>query len=114
MEEIKKLAAHFAVEFAKEKGVLKKYPLLALAITGIFAEGFEFAYSFDGSKDDCNIGENAFDYVSEKFEDIEKEDRVLFLLFVSTYAAGEHKGFDERDGITLDKDENGNIIGLTR
>lgn len=114
MEEIKKLAAHFAVEFAKEKGVLKKDPLLAIVITGIFAAGFEFAYSFEGSKDDCNIGEIAFDYVREKFEDIEKEDRILFLLFVTTYAAGEHKGFNERDGIQLDKDENGNIIGLTR
>lgn len=114
MEEIKKLAAHFAVEFAEEKGVLKKDSLLALTIMYIFAKGFEFAYSFGGSKDDCNIGETAFDYVREKFEDIEKENRVLFLLFVTTYACGEHKGFNERDGITLEKDENGNIIGLTR
>lgn len=113
MEEIKKLTARFAVEFAEEKDLLKKDPMLALVIMGVFADGFEYAYCFEGSKDDCKIGEKALNYVKENFEGLEKEAPSLFLLFMLSYATGANKGFKERDGITIEKDENGNIIGLT-
>lgn len=109
MEEIKKMAVDFAFKFAEEKNI--KDPLKMLVLMSIYANGFEYGYTFEGSKEDAKIGETSLNYVKESFKDI--DDALMKLLLTTTYALGMHKGFEERDKITIERDENGDITGLT-
>jgi hypothetical protein len=113
MEEIKRIAGNFAIEFIEEKKLFEKDPLMAIAVAGMFLDGFEYGYTFEGEKKDAKVGTAADKFVKEKDETIAKESPILYLLLMTAYAAGANKGLEERDKINIERDQDGNIIGLT-
>ncbi len=113
MEEIKKTAMDFAMEFVKERNLMEKNPLLALAVASVYTDGFEYGYTFEGTKEDAKFGNAADKYINEKASTTQKQSPILYMLLLTAYACGAHKGFEERDKIQVKYDQDGNIIGLT-
>ena len=113
MEEIKSIAMDFAMEFVKERKLIEKDPLLALAVASVYSDGFEYGYTFEGTKEDAKFGTAADKYINEKASTTQEQSPILYLLLLTAYAAGAYKGIEERDKIQLKQDQDGNIIGLT-
>lgn len=113
MEEIKKTAMDFAMEFIKERNLVEKDPLLALAVASVYSDGFEYGYTFEGTKEDAKFGTAADKYINERDSTTQKESPILYMLLLTAYAAGAYKGIEERDKVQVKYDQDGNIIGLT-
>lgn len=113
MEEIKRIAANFAIEFVEKEKLMERDPLLAFAVAGMFTDSFEYGYTFEGDKEDANVGTTADKFIKEKDGTIVNESPILYLLLIAAYAAGANKGFEERDKINIERDQEGNIIGIT-
>ena len=113
MEEIKKTAIDFAMEFIKERNLVEKDPLLALTVASVYTDGFEYGYTFEGTKEDAKFGTAADKYINERDSSIQKESPILYMLLLTAYAAGAYKGLEERDKIQFKQDKDGNITGLT-
>lgn len=101
------------MEFIKEKDLVEKNPLLALAVTSVYSDGFEYGYTFKGTKEDAKFGTTADKYINERDSTTQKQSPILYLLLLTAYASGAYKGFDERDKIQVKYDKDGNITGLT-
>ena len=113
MEEIKKTAMDFAMEFIKERNLVEKDPLLALAVASVYSDGFEYGYTFEGTKEDAKFGTAADKYINERDSTMQKESPILYMFLLTAYAAGAYKGIEERDKVQVKYDQDGNIIGLT-
>lgn len=113
MEEVKRIAADFAMEFIEKENLMERNPLLALAVASVFSDGFEYGYTFTGAEEDSKVGTAADKYLKEKNNTVEKESPILYLLLMSAYAAGAYKGLEERDKINIERDQDGNIIGIS-
>lgn len=113
MEEIKSIAMNFAMEFIEEKDLVKKDPLLAIAIAFVYSDGFEYGYTFEGTKEDAKFGTAAQKYINERDSTTREQSPIFYLLLLTAYTAGACKGFDERDKIQVKYDQDGNITGLT-
>ena len=115
MEELKKMAADFGLKYAEKHELIKKDPLFGLAVACIYADGFQFGFDYEGTKEDWkkNGGDLAMKYVEERDAEIMKKEPLLGIVFVIAYKAGVEKGIEERDVVQLDRDEQGNIIGIS-
>lgn len=101
------------MEFIKEKDLIKKDPLLAFAVASVYADGFEYGYTFEGTKEDAKFGTAADKYINERASSTQKESLILYLLLLTACVAGAYKGIEERDKIQVKYDQDGNITGLT-
>lgn len=113
MEEVKKIAGSFAIKFIEKINLIERDPLLALAVGSVYSDGFEYGYTFAGEKEDAKVGKAADKFLKEKNNTVEKESPILYMLMMSTYAAGAYEGLEERDKINIERDQDGNIIGIS-
>lgn len=113
MEEIKSIAVDFAMEFIKEKNIIEKDPLLALAVTSIYLDGFVYGYTYEGTEEEAEFGTAADKYLNEKDSTMQEQSPILYLFLLTAYANGAYKGIGERDKIQVKYDQDGNITGLT-
>ena len=113
MEEIKSIAVDFAMEFIKEENIIEKDPLLNLVVASVYMDGFEYGYTFEGTKEDAKFGTAAGKYINDRDSTTREQSPILYLLLITAYSAGAYKGFEERDKIKIERDENGDIKGLT-
>lgn len=104
MEKIRSIAMSFAMEFIKERNLIEKDPLLALAVASVYSDGFEYGYTFEGTKEEAKFGTAADKYINERDKTTQEQSPILYLLLITAYTAGAYKGIGERDG---------NITGLT-
>ena len=101
------------MEFIKEKNFIEKDPLLALAVGSVYMDGFEYGYTFEGTKEDAKFGTAADKYINQINSTMQEQDPILYFVLLTAYAIGAQKGIDERDKIQVKYDQNGNIAGLT-
>ena len=112
MEELKKMAADFGLKYAEKHEIIKKRPLLGVAVACVAGDGFMFGFEYEGTKDELKdkIADLALEYVEKHFEGIEP---LLGIAFVIAYRFGAEGGIDEREKVDFDRDEQGNIIGIS-
>ena len=113
MEEIKSIAIEFAMEFIKEKKLIEKDPLLAIAVASVYTDGFEYGYTFEGTKEEAKFGTAAEKYINEIDSTTQEQSPILYLVLLTAYAAGAYKGINERDKIQFKYNQDVNITGLT-
>ena len=115
MEEIKKIAAEFGIKYAEEGGLMEKNPILGLAVACVSADGFEFGFNYDGTKEELTktIAETALNYVKQKDDDVMRKEPLLGIALAISYRVGALKGIEEREKVQLERDEQGNIIGVS-
>ena len=115
MEELKQMAADFGLKYAEKFNLINRNPLFGLAVAYIYADGFQFGFDYEGTKEDWkkNGGDLAMKYVEEGNAEIMKKDPLLGIGFIIAYRSGVEKGIEERDVVQLDRDEQGNIIGIS-
>ena len=114
MEELKKMAADFGLKYAEKHELIKKksfnryycglhlcrwFPILTCDVT------------WDGLKNE--IDKIATEFVDKNFEGIDKANPLYHVLFMCVYDSAIKEGIKERDKFVLERDENGNIIGIS-
>jgi hypothetical protein len=74
-----------------------------------------FGLNYDGTPDKLKdkIVDLAFEYVKKHSEGIMDKEPLLGIAFAIAYKVGAEGGIDERDKVGLDRDEQGNIIGIS-
>jgi hypothetical protein len=115
MEELKQMAADFGLKYAEKHELIKKNPLLGVAVACVAADGFTFGFEYEGTQDELKdkIADLALEYVEKHYEGIMHKEPLLGIAFVIAYRAGAEGGIAERDKVGLERDEQGNIIGIS-
>lgn len=115
MEELKQMAADFGLKYAEKHELIKKDPLIGIAVACIYADGFQFGFNYDGTPDKLKdkIADLAFEYVKKHSDGIMDKEPLLGIAFAIAYRAGAEGGIAEREKVDFDRDEQGNIIGIS-
>lgn len=115
MEELQEMAANFGLKYAEKHELIKKDPLLGVAVACVAADGFTFGFEYEGTKDELKdkIADLALEYVAKHQDGIMEKEPLLGVAFAIAYRAGVEGGIDEREKVDFDRDEQGNIIGIS-
>lgn len=115
MEELKKMAAECGIAYAEEHELMEKKPLLGLAICCVVADGYQCGFEFDGTKEELKAqsAEKSLEYVKERDAEIMQKNPILGIALAIAYRYGQEKGIEAREGFEIERDEQGNIIGIT-
>lgn len=115
MEELKKMADDFGLKYAEKHELIKKDPLIGVAVACVAADGFTFGFNYEGTTDELKdkIADIALEYVEKHSEGIMHKEPLLGIAFAIAYRAGAEGGIDEREKVDFDRDEQGNIIGIS-
>lgn len=109
------MAADFGLEYVEKHELIKKDPLIGVAVACVAADGFTFGFNYDGTPDELKgkIADLALEYVEKHSEGIMHKEPLLGIAFGIAYRDGAESGIAEREKVDFDRDEQGNIIGIS-
>lgn len=116
MEELQEMAANFGLKYAEKHELIEKNPLLGVVVACFAAYGFTFGFEYEGTKDELKdkIADIALEYVEKHSEGIMHKEPLIGIAFAIAYRFGSEGGIDEREKVDFDRDEQENIIGISK